>query len=316
MTLTSPLPFYRKVLGVGLGRTGTVSLTRALNQLEVSTVHYVSLDTDLDPERTEAVCRKVLARHQGIANGTGLPFERLDRAYPGSRFILTVRDEEDWLASKRSYAERELNKWAQYSPERRKVKRAIRERVYGSFEFDPERWLDAYHSHCSWVRSYFKDRPGHLLVLDIPSGAGWEPLCSFLGATVPEEPFPRANTRKVLDEWAARVRSFWADVDEIVEPDEPVLLVDDGRLPTEGRPVRRFGERNGQYQGQPEDEAMVVAELDQLRSAGIHRVIFAWDAFWWLEEYSSVRARLEEGATVEVQSPDLLCYRLIGGDPE
>jgi hypothetical protein len=249
MTLTSPLPFYRKVLGVGLGRTGTVSLTRALNQLEVSTVHYVSLDTDLDPERTEAVCRKVLARHQGIANGTGLPFERLDRAYPGSRFILTVRDEEDWLASKRSYA-------------------------------------------------------------------GWEPLCSFLGATVPEEPFPRANTRKVLDEWAARVRSFWADVDEIVEPDEPVLLVDDGRLPTEGRPVRRFGERNGEYQGKPEDEAMVVAELDQLRSAGIHRVIFAWDAFWWLEEYSSVRARLEEGATVEVQSPDLLCYRLIGGDPE
>jgi hypothetical protein len=34
---------------------------------------------------------------------------------------------------------------------------------------------------------------GQLLVYEVKDG--WEPLCEFLGQPVPEEPFPRTNSR-------------------------------------------------------------------------------------------------------------------------
>ena len=310
--MTAPLPFRRKVLGVGLGRTGTASLAAALDGIGIPARHHVTYDGGLEGASREAACRAVLQRYQGIANGTALPFRRLDRAYPGSRFVLTVRDEESWLTSKRRYADRELAKWDTYSPEHRDRKRALREEIYGSFEFDPVRWLDAYREHRDSVRRYFAHRPDDLLVLDIPGGDGWEPLCSFLGADVPEEAFPRRNTWRELDAWSRRAESFWTQVDRIVGPEEVVLLVDDGRLPARGRAVRRVGERNGEYQGTPPNEAAILSELDGLRHVGIGRVVFAWDALWWLDEYPEVRVWLEERAEVETRTGELLCFRLVG----
>ena len=308
--MTAPLPFRRKVLGVGLGRTGTASLAAALDRLGIPSRHHVTYDGGLDGASREAACRAVLERYQGIANGTALPFRRLDRVYPGSKFVLTVREEDGWLTSKRRYAERELAKWDSYSPEHRARKRALREEIYGSFEFDPVRWLAAYRERCQSVRRHFARRPDDLLVLDIPGGDGWEPLCSFLGAEVPDEAFPRRNTWRELDAWSRRAESFWAQMDRIVGREEPVLLVDDGRLPARGRAVRRVGERDGAYQGTPGDEAVVVAELEGLRDRGIRRVVFAWDALWWLDEYPALPAWLEERAEVEARSEELLCYRL------
>ena len=36
-------------------------------------------------------------------------------------------------------------------------------------------------------------RPDDLLVLNVTTSAGWEPLCNFLGVPVPDEPFPNVN---------------------------------------------------------------------------------------------------------------------------
>jgi hypothetical protein len=38
-----------------------------------------------------------------------------------------------------------------------------------------------------------------LLVFDVQQG--WEPLCAFLGAPVPDEPFPRANSTAEFRVW-------------------------------------------------------------------------------------------------------------------
>ena len=44
---------------------------------------------------------------------------------------------------------------------------------------------------------YFRERPQDLLVLDFAKGDGWEKLCRFLGADIPESEFPHAN--KAID---------------------------------------------------------------------------------------------------------------------
>ncbi len=38
------------------------------------------------------------------------------------------------------------------------------------------------------------------------AGEGWQRLCEFLGVPVPEEPFPRLNTREEFEQrWRDRV---------------------------------------------------------------------------------------------------------------
>lgn len=48
-----------------------------------------------------------------------------------------------------------------------------------------------------------------LLVYEVKDG--WEPLCSFLGAPVPDEPFPRTNART----------EFWDRVSGVILPTLP-----------------------------------------------------------------------------------------------
>jgi hypothetical protein len=46
---------------------------------------------------------------------------------------------------------------------------------------------------------------GRLLVYDV--GQGWEPLCAFLGMSVPDTPFPRANVRADTEALLAQARN-------------------------------------------------------------------------------------------------------------
>jgi hypothetical protein len=62
---------------------------------------------------------------------------------------------------------------------------------------DAERAQAFYERHNAQVR---REAPVDRL-LDWRATDGWEPLCAALGLPVPDEPFPRVNTR---EEWAAR----------------------------------------------------------------------------------------------------------------
>jgi hypothetical protein len=42
--------------------------------------------------------------------------------------------------------------------------------------------------------------------MDLSSGDGWEKLCPFLGATAPDEPFPRINSTAQRRSLVQRVR--------------------------------------------------------------------------------------------------------------
>jgi hypothetical protein len=73
----------------------------------------------------------------------------------------------------------------------------MRRWIYGEDAGCPEGnediYLERYERHNREVLEYFKDRPGDLLVFDIPKDVGWEKICNFLGHDIPNEPFPHAN---------------------------------------------------------------------------------------------------------------------------
>jgi len=278
-------PFECKVVGVGLGRTGTNSLCDALNHLGVPTKHTPGPLTPRDL-RSGTKHVAVLRDYQGIANGTGTPYRRIDREFPGSTFILTVRRDVDaWLESKRRYAELELKNWSSYDEERRASKRLIREEVYGSFEFDALLWRESYERHTQAVVDYFAGRAESLLIMDISSGDGWDVLCPFLGAPEPTIAFPHANSWESATEWHGKVARLWADLDALVGDDQTLLLVDDGALGPQRRRCLPFLERDGEYWGRPADDHTAIAEIERMRGEGATFLVFIWSTFWWLEHY-------------------------------
>lgn len=188
-----------KVFGIGLSRTGTHSLTRALHVLGFDTVHYPVDRTTLETLLRGDARFSLLEYYDGITDITVAPYyEDLDQAWPESKFVLTVREEESWLCSCRDH-------WARFSTSRfgedqksttsMEIHRFLRAAVYASYEFDEDRFRRVYRRHREQVTGYFTGRDDDLLVLDVAAGEGYEKLALFLGVPVPAQPFPHRGKK-------------------------------------------------------------------------------------------------------------------------
>ena len=174
----------RRVFGIGLSRTGTTSLAGALERLGYRTIHF----PDPGPMLAGDFSGFDLLDAATDTSVTAF-FPLLDQRYPGSRFVLTVREMEAWLASVEDLFRRRPEGETGPTAE-------VRRLVYGRETFDREHFRGACERHYAWVRGYFKDRPADLLEMDVAAGDGWEKLCAFLGSAAPGAPFPRANARR------------------------------------------------------------------------------------------------------------------------
>lgn len=177
----------RLVFGIGLNKTGTTSLHRALTILGYRSLHWGGPETRALVRRAMTEGRRMLSYlDPALEAVTDLEevtynFELADEQYPRSRFILTVRDIDEWVESRRRHVER--NRAARAAGT-----------YHGPFlEIDVESWIADYRRHEARVREHFAERPQDLLVLDIAGGTGWRPLCTFLGHRTPEVPFPEEN---------------------------------------------------------------------------------------------------------------------------
>ncbi len=182
-----------KILGVGLSRTGTLSLSRALEILGFRTLHWC-------PERLRDVVLGQTAspdfrRYDDVDAVTDLPaalfYQELLEVYPNTKCILTTRPEEDWLRSVRRHYQVSVPEYLKGQSILLEEARRTQEFAYGSSEVVPFLYLKRYQDHNRLVQH---DIPANqLLVMDLKQNMGWEPLCEFLGVSIPNEPFPHTN---------------------------------------------------------------------------------------------------------------------------
>jgi hypothetical protein len=169
----------KKIFGIGLSKTGTTSLHHAFELLGLRSVH--------EPFKPQLLTGdyRCFDEIDAACDVPVVPFyPQLDQAYPGSKFILTVRDLPSWLNA----MERLFDVTRNMHP----FPMAIRTLVYGVQVFHEDRLKWAYEKHVREVKGYFRGRSKDLLVLRITDGEGWEKLCPFLGLPVPKVPFPKS----------------------------------------------------------------------------------------------------------------------------
>ena len=169
-----------KIWGLGLSRTGTTTLTYVLNQMGYNHIHYPTYDEMMD------------FNNDGASDIPVIPmYKRLDKLFPNSKFIYTIRDKDAWLASMGPYLERKKT-WVQSS-----TQIETRISVYKKPFFDYNIYSKAYDDHDKDVKEYFKNRPKDLLILDILGGDKPQKLYDFLESDLtPPEVFPHKNKLK------------------------------------------------------------------------------------------------------------------------
>lgn len=176
-----------KVFGIGFQKTGTTSLKVALRRLgyRVTGPDFVR-EPDL-AARLEDLARARLETFDAVQdNPWPLLYRQLDAWYPGSRFVLTVRETEAWYASA-------LRHFGALSTP---MRRLIYGEAHGAPKDNRAVWIRRYETHNAEVMAYFRDRPESLLVLRITEGEGWEKLCPFLGKRLRKRAFPHANAER------------------------------------------------------------------------------------------------------------------------
>lgn len=110
-------------------------------------------------------------------------YPALDAAFPGSKFILILRNEKAWINSA-------VNDFGCHP-------NAIRQVIYGTPypEGNEETWLQRYRKHNEDVQAYFAERPEDLLVQQLEDELSFEQICHFLNKPVVDLETPVANTR-------------------------------------------------------------------------------------------------------------------------
>jgi hypothetical protein len=191
-----------KIFGIGLSRTGTKSLTNALDILGITVAHNPVDETTFTELASGQYDLSVLNTFgfDGMTDIAAAAFyPQLDKSYPNSKFILTVRDKASWLDSmEQHWYEKPIFEDIPGQESKLKMRRFLRAAVYGLYTFNRERLSYAYDRHYEGVYAYFAQRPDDLLVLNICEGQGWEKLCPFLAVPPIEGPFPHVKRKKMI----------------------------------------------------------------------------------------------------------------------
>ena len=193
-----------KIIGAGIGRTGTFSLTAALNLLGLGpTYHMTEVMAHMPvqlPLWQNALKGKLdwATVYKGYASAVDWPTaaftSELYKAYPDAKFILTVRSPESWAASfsETIYA---LCAAKDQAPPHMRDWLDMAIGVIGKSGFPPglnlAQLAKAFTAHNEAVKAVIPAK--NLLIYEVAQG--WEPLCKFVGKSVPGEAFPKTNDR-------------------------------------------------------------------------------------------------------------------------
>jgi hypothetical protein len=195
------------VVGAGFGRTGTLSMKAALEQLGLGPCYHMA----------EVISHPHFAEHwMTAASGQPVKWDVVFNGYrsavdwPACTFyreqaehfhdakvILTVRDFDTWYESCHSTIFNIMKAPLEVVPPHmahvaKLARKLIAENTFDGKLDDRAHCIAVHKAHIEEVKRTIP--AARLLVFEVKQG--WEPLCRFLNLPVPETPFPRVNERE------------------------------------------------------------------------------------------------------------------------
>ena len=201
------------VIGAGFGRTGTLSLKAALEQLGFAPCYHM-LEVHQRPAHDQLWLDAAQGRpvdwdalftgYRATVDWPACSFwDELLALNPHAKVVLSRRDPEAWYASMTSTIlpaiSEDLADDHPFAVHRRMTQAIVLDKAF-HHDLSKENLLATLAAHEADVVA--RCPAEQLLVFDVREG--WEPLCTFLEVPVPEGEFPRSNS---TEEFNARANA-------------------------------------------------------------------------------------------------------------
>lgn len=208
---------HTKIFCIGKNKTGTTSIKQSLidlgyilgNQQKAERLYSYYSSRDFRP--IVRYCRTAQA-FQDVPFSWPYTYQAMDQAFPGSKFILSVRQSADeWYRSLTRFHAQLLG--LNHTPGKEDLKRAdyinpgamweINRMLYDTPEDDPYNHsvlTDGYERYREEVLTYFRFRPDDLLVINVSEPGSYRRMCDFLGRTPAYAEFPWLNKTQQQEE--------------------------------------------------------------------------------------------------------------------
>jgi len=200
-----------KYFCIGRNKTGTTSLKAAFEGLEYPVGNQRKAEALTGKYYFEGnfqpiidYCRSAQV-FQDVPFSYPVTYKHLDKAYPGSKFILTVRDSpEQWYSSITRFHAKMFGKDGRIpTVEDLRAAQYVRlgfmynvVRIHRTTDEDPynkNTMIAHYERYNQEVMEYFKDRPGDLLVINVGEEGAYQKFLNFLGIKSSWNDFPWEN---------------------------------------------------------------------------------------------------------------------------
>ena len=209
-----------KIIGSGFGRTGTLSLKKALEQLgfgpcyHMETVirwpkhirlwHDVAMGKPVD-------WSDIFSQYQATVDyPASVYYKEMLAAYPDAKVIHTARDPERWYNSTLDTIYQAPHVFPRWVPQLiwplrlwlEMQETIIWQKVFNGRFSNRKQAIAIFNDYIAAVQRTVPTE--QLLVFNVEEG--WEPLCRFLQVPVPNTPFPRVNGRKAMQRRLQAIR--------------------------------------------------------------------------------------------------------------
>ena len=205
-----------EVIGTGFGRTGTLSLKLALEQLGFGRCYHM-----LEVAQNPGHAALWSAAHDGAATDWSALFANYRATvdwpstafwrpivdqFPDAKVIHSERPAQAWYASVANTIHQVMKRPtpagapAAMHEQLEMARKLILRGVFDDRFEDRSHALAIYEAHNARVK---REIPRERLLVYEP-GQGWEPLCKFLGVAMPATPYPRVNT---TEDFKARMKA-------------------------------------------------------------------------------------------------------------
>jgi hypothetical protein len=200
----------KKYFCIGRNKTGTTSLKKAFEDLSYISGDQRSAEWLTDRFYFSGEFEPIIEYCKTAQVFQDVPFsypdtyKYLDAAFPGSRFILSVRDNaEQWYRSITRFHAKMFGNGKIPTAEDLRNATYVRKgfmyntvRIFGTLDDDPynkEIMVAHYERHNREVMRYFKHRPDDLLIINVAEPGAYKKFIEFLGVDSPCDTFPWEN---------------------------------------------------------------------------------------------------------------------------
>jgi hypothetical protein len=205
-----------KIFGIGYNKTGTTSLTAEMKRRgfvvghQKTAVKLIDRWAERNFEPIVSYC-KTAEFFQDIPFSLPDTFIHMDRAFPGSKFILTVRDDaEQWYQSVVAFNSKKFG-LAGRLPIKEDLQNAsyiekgwmwkANRMIHDTPEddlYEKHALIRGYESHVQDVIRYFEGREKDFIMINVSKSEDYERFCTFLNLSKDAERFPWAKKTSEL----------------------------------------------------------------------------------------------------------------------